>query len=59
MAIKIIRKGKRNFKVECHQCTALLSYDIHDIVGGSIRCPCCGEYCQHYNRIREDSEDTE
>ena len=59
MAIKIIKKGKRVFKIECPQCEALISYDIHDIVGTSIRCPCCGEFCYHYNRITEESEDKE
>lgn len=51
--IEIIKDGRTNFKIVCPQCDALLSYTIHDIVGGSICCPCCGEHCQHYNRLEE------
>ena len=59
MAIKIIREGHKKFKVECKQCNALLSYEINDIIGTSIRCPCCGNFCPHYEHIKEESEDTE
>lgn len=59
MAIKIIRKSKREFKIECPLCEALISYDFHDISGNAIRCPSCGEFCFHRDRIKEESEDTE
>lgn len=57
--IEIIRVGKTKFKVICTNCDALLSYTLNDLIGGSIRCPCCGEFCEHYNRIGKESEGEE
>lgn len=59
MAIKVIKEGTTVFKIKCLNCDALLSYKKSDIVGYSITCPCCGSLCPHYNRIEEESEDTE
>ena len=59
MAIKIIKEGKKRFTIVCKTCDAKFSYELNDTVGRSIKCPCCGEYCQHYDHIKDESEDTE
>lgn len=56
--IEIIKEGKKRFIIVCETCDAKFSYELNDIVGRSTRCPCCGEYCPHYNHIKEESEDT-
>ena len=54
--VEIVRAGKTRFKIICATCDALLSYTLNDLIGGSIRCPCCGEFCEHYNRRGKESE---
>jgi hypothetical protein len=57
--IEIIREGKKRFVTVCLNCDAVYSYELNDIVGGAVRCPCCGEFCAHYNRVKDESEGTE
>ena len=57
--IEIIKEGKKQFVVVCPNCDAIYSYELSDIVGRSTRCPCCGDFCQHYNHIKAEREDTE
>ena len=57
--IEIIKEGKRQFVVVCLNCDARYSYELSDVIDRSTRCPCCGDFCPHYNHIKEESEDTE
>lgn len=59
MAIKVIKEGSAVFKIKCLNCDARYSYELSDVIGRSTKCPCCGEFCPHYNHIKEESEDTE
>ena len=44
MAIKIIRKPPKYFRIECPYCCALLEYELADVECRYIKCPCCSEY---------------
>ena len=57
--IKIIKGGKKRFVMICMVCDAKFSYEIDDVIGRTVRCPCCGAYCQHYTRNAEESEGEE
>lgn len=57
--IEIIKEGKKRFVTVCLNCDARYSYELNDIVGRAVRCPCCGEFCQHYNHVKDESEDEE
>lgn len=57
--IEIIKEGKKRFVTVCLNCDARYSYELNDIVGGAVHCPCCREFCAHYNRVKDESEDTE
>lgn len=58
--IKIIKGGKKQFVAVCETCAAEFSYEIDDVIGRTVRCPCCGEYCRHNIRnMQKESEDTE
>lgn len=57
--IEIIKEGKRRFVTVCLCCDARYSYELSDVIGRATKCPCCGEFCPHYNHIKEESEDTE
>lgn len=45
--IKIIKDGQKKFVVKCHTCGCEFSYEINDVVLGSVVCPCCGNYVAH------------
>ena len=57
--IEIIKGGKKRFVITCEFCDAVFSYEIDDVIGRTVRCPCCGEYCAHGSHNKEESEDTE
>ena len=61
MAIKIIRKPPKVFCAECPHCFSILEYEINDVDGGYIQCPCCGDFISQrsYGKPVRESEDTE
>lgn len=54
MAIKIIKKPKTEFTMECEKCECVFSYSIHDLqpdgYSNCVTCPCCSTFCSHLNR---------
>lgn len=56
MAIEIIRKATPIFTMECEKCECVFTYSVQDLVkylsAEYVRCPCCGEDIQHYERQR-------
>ena len=61
MAIKIIRKPSKVFRLECMDCEALIEYSFSDLNPNAIKCPCCGAWNDHRLRqkLPKESEDTE
>lgn len=45
--IKIIKDGQKEFTTKCDTCGCEFSYQLIDIVGNSVVCPCCGHYVVH------------
>ena len=45
--IKIIKDGQKDFIAKCQTCGCEFSYQLIDIVGNSVVCPCCGHYVVH------------
>lgn len=45
--IEIIKEGQKNFITKCQTCGCEFSYQLIDIVGNSVVCPCCGGYVAH------------
>ena len=45
--IKIIKDGQKDFITKCPTCGCEFSYQLVDIVVGSVVCPCCGGYVAH------------
>ena len=60
MAIKIIKRPSRLFRIECQTCEAVLEYSLIDIRTGAIQCPCCETWNEHLQRknMPKESEDT-
>ena len=60
MAIKIIKKGKKEFITACPICGCQFSYGLDDLVeslqGKSVICPCCSTTLRHTNTISHASE---
>lgn len=61
MAIKIIRKPSKIYRIVCENCEAVLEYNFNDIDSGAIQCPCCRTLNDHRLRIKmpKESETTE
>lgn len=59
--MKIIRPSSDVFRAECWCCNAILEYELYEVGGGYIKCPCCGEMISHrnYGKPIEKSEDME
>ena len=45
--IKIIKDGQKDFIAKCSTCGCEFSYQLGDIGGGWVLCPCCGGYVAH------------
>lgn len=45
--IKIIKDGQKDFIAKCQTCGCEFSYQLIDIVGNSVVCPCCGNHVAH------------
>ena len=49
MAIKIIKQGKTKFTAYCDRCGCEFTYEMEDVVGEIVRCPCCKNHIVHTN----------
>lgn len=60
MAVTIIQKPSKKFRIRCIFCDALLEYEMQDTDGRYIQCPCCQNWNNHQlHIIPKESEDTE
>lgn len=55
--IKVIEHGKADYVAECDKCGCKFSYEIRDVVGGTVRCPDCGGHARH-DRIFNGTPDS-
>lgn len=55
--IKIIKEGKKEFKVVCPTCGCEFSYGLDDLKRGitysTVKCPCCGDEIVHSDTGKE------
>ena len=51
MAIEIIKQGQTKFTAHCYKCGCEFSYEMEDVIGAVVMCPCCGNYIVHTNSI--------
>ena len=47
MAIEILKQGQTKFTVTCANCGCEFTYELEDIVGSVVICPCCGNHIVH------------
>ena len=47
MAIEIIKQGQTKFTAHCYKCGCEFTYEMEDVVGDMVMCPCCGNHIVH------------
>lgn len=52
--IKVIEHGYNSYTNKCHQCGCVFEYELSDIENGSVKCPDCGESCNHNHTLNVD-----
>lgn len=49
--IEIIKPGQTKFTATCSQCGCEFTYELEDVVGKVVVCPCCGNHITHARAI--------
>ena len=47
MAIEIIKPGQLKFTQTCSLCGCEFTYELEDVIGEVVVCPCCGNHITH------------
>lgn len=52
MAIEIIKQGQTKFTAQCCKCGCEFSYEMVDVIGEVVVCPCCGNHIMHIGTMK-------
>jgi hypothetical protein len=62
MAIKVVKPPCKLYYMQCLWCYAELEYELQDIEGSTVKCPCCNNHnpvLGHGRPVYRKMEDTE